>query len=431
MNKNKHLSSNDRSIIQQGLTEGNSFKWIAREVAKNPSTISKEVRRRLQFNKTGCYGRTFNDCLFRHTCEEKYLCDSVSCYRHCKFCKAHPCSKTCLKYKQEICRDLLKPPYVCNGCESRNKCTLEKRYYTASEAQKEYEKVRSEARQGIQLTELEAVRLDGIISPLIKKGQSLHHICVNHADEIMFHKRTLYNYVDQGIFSARNIDMPRVVRMGKRKPKKNPYKVDRKCREGRTYVDYQRYMSENPGVPTVEMDSVEGKKGGKVLLTLHFVVPQLMLAFLRDANTSQSVIDVFNDLDQALQPEAFKQLFQVILGDNGTEFSNPNAIENDLDGNPRASVFYCDPSSPYQKGAIENNHSILRRIIPKGKSLDGFTQQDITKCMNHVNSYTRKNLGDKTPYEVFSAFYGENLLKKMNIELIHPDEVTLHPSLLK
>jgi IS30 family transposase len=176
---------------------------------------------------------------------------------------------------------------------------------------------------------------------------------------------------------------------------------------------------------------VEGKKGGKVLLTLHFVVPQLMLGFLRDANTSQSVIDVFNELYQALQPEAFKRLFQVILGDNGTEFSNPNAIENDLDGNPRASVFYCDPSAPYQKGAIENNHSILRRIIPKGKSLDGFTQQDITKCMNHVNSYTRMNLGDKTPYQVFSTLYGEDLLKKMNIELIQPDEVTLHPSLLK
>ena len=156
-----------------------------------------------------------------------------------------------------------------------------------------------------------------------------------------------------------------------------------------------------------------------------------MLGFLREANTSQSVIDVFNDLYDALKPEAFKQLFQVILGDNGPEFSNPHAIEHDLEGIPRGCLFYCDPYAPYQKGAIENNHSILRRIIPKGKSLDQFTQEDITTCMNHVNSYTRKNLGDKTPYEIFSALYGENLLKKMNVELIAPDEVTLHPSLLK
>ena len=431
MKKYKHLTSNDRSIIQQGLTERKSFKWIAREINKDPSTISKEVRNHLQFNQTGCYGRTFNDCFFRHSCEEQYLCGNIRCHRHCKFCKTHPCSKRCSEYKQEICNKLSKPPYVCNGCKMRNKCTLEKRYYTASEAQKEYEKVRSESRQGIQLTELEALRLDTIISPLIKKGQSLHHIFANHADEIMFHKRSLYNYVGMGIFSARNIDMPRVVRMGKRKPKKDRYKVDRKCREGRTYDDYLRYLADNPGLPVVEMDTVEGRKGGKVLLTLHFVVPQLMLGFLREANTSQSVIDVFNDLYDALKPEAFKQLFQVILGDNGPEFSNPHAIEHDLEGIPRGCLFYCDPYAPYQKGAIENNHSILRRIIPKGKSLDQFTQEDIATCMNHVNSYTRKNLGDKTPYEIFSALYGENLLKKMNVELIAPDEVTLHPSLLK
>ena len=193
MKKYKHLTSNDRSIIQQGLTERKSFKWIAREINKDPSTISKEVRNHLQFNQTGCYGRTFNDCFFRHSCEEQYLCGNIRCHRHCKFCKTHPCSKRCSEYKQEICNKLSKPPYVCNGCKSRNKCTLEKRYYTASEAQKEYEKVRSESRQGIQLTELEALRLDNIISPLIKKGQSLHHIFANHADEIMFHKRSLYN----------------------------------------------------------------------------------------------------------------------------------------------------------------------------------------------------------------------------------------------
>ncbi len=430
MNKNKHLTSNERSIIQQGLTEGNSFKWIAREVSKDPSTISKEIRNHLQFEKKGCYGRTFNDCSNRLKCKVQYLCDNDHCYRSCKFCKAHPCSKSCPDYQKEICIKLAIPPYVCNGCEIRNSCTLEKRTYKASESQKEYEAVRTESRQGLQITELEVLTLDNLISPLLRKGQSLHHICVNHADEIMYHKRTLYNYVDKRVFSARNIDMPRVVRMGKRKPKKDPYKVDRKCRIGRTYKDYLAFMSDNPGLSLVEIDSVEGKKGGKVLLTLHFVVPQLMLAFIRDANTSKSVIDAIDDLNHSLQPEAFKRLFQVILGDNGTEFSNPNAIETDNQGNPRTTLFYCDPSAPYQKGAIENNHSILRRIIPKGTSLDGFTQNDVTIWTNHVNSYARANLGDKTPYAVFTTLFGEGLLKKMNVTLIPHDEVTLHSSLL-
>ncbi|HQA59300.1 MAG TPA: IS30 family transposase, partial [Acetivibrio sp.] len=121
----------------------------------------------------------------------------------------------------------------------------------------------------------------------------------------------------------------------------------------------------------------------------------------------------------------------VLLCDNGSEFTNPSAIEYDSQGQLRTRIFYCDPQAPYQKGAAENNHTLVRRIIPKGTSLDGFTQQDITLMMNHVNSYGRLNLGDKTPYWVFASLYGEEILRRMNVELIPPDNVTLHPSLLK
>jgi IS30 family transposase len=250
-------------------------------------------------------------------------------------------------------------------------------------------------------------------------------------DEIMVDELTLCNYVDMGLFRARNIDMPRVVRMGKRKKKKVQFKVDKKCRIVRTYQDFLKFMEEHPGVPVVEMDSLEGRVGGKVLLTLHFTVPQLMLAFIRDANTSQSVIDIFNRLYRELQPAVFCELFQVLLGDNGSEFSNPNSIEFDAEGMRRAWVFYCDPQAPYQKGAAENNHTLIRRIIPKGTSLDGFTQEDITLMMNHINSYRRPNLGNKSPCDIFTSLYGEDVLKKMGVESIPPDEVTLHPSLLK
>jgi len=308
---------------------------------------------------------------------------------------------------------------------------LEKRIYSASHAQREYEAIRSESRQGIQLTEEEALRLDSLISPLLMKGQSLHNICVNHEDEIMLNERSLYNYVDAGVFTAKNLDMPRVVRMGKRKKKKTHFRVDKKCRIGRSYRDFLEFIAHNPGLPIVEMDSLEGSASGKVLLTLHFTIPQLMLAFLRDANTSQSVIDVFNRLYLELEPDIFCGLFQVLLGDNGSEFSNPSAIETAPHGSRRTRVFFCDPQAPYQKGAAENNHTLIRRIIPKGTSLDRFTQEDITLMMNHINSYGRPNLGDKTPYEVFASLYGENILRRMGVEPIPPDKVTLRPSLLK
>ncbi len=431
MNKNRHLTQAERIIIEGRLLEKESFKGIGRELGKDPTTVAKEVRNHIQFRRTGCYGKPFNDCLIRKDCTVQHLCGSRKCRRRCGCCNAHPCSSVCTDYLQEICSRLSKPPYVCNGCGRRTSCTLEKRIYSAAHAQKEYETVRSESRQGIQLTEDEALRLDSLISPLLLKGQSLHHICISHADEIMVDERSLYNYVGSGIFTARNLDMPRTVRMGKRRKKNDRFKVDRKCRIGRNYQDFLAFMKMNPGLPIVEMDSVEGKKGGKVLLTLHFTVPQLMLAFIRDANTSHSVTDIFNQLYLDLQPTTFRRLFQVLLGDNGSEFSNPYAIENDPQGDRRARVFYCDPQASYQKGAAENNHTLIRRIITKGTSLDRFTQEDITLMMNHINSYGRANLGDKTPYEIFSSLYGADLLKKMSAELIPPDKVILRPSLLK
>lgn len=431
MNKNRHLLQEERSIIEQRLIEKESFNSIGRELGKDPTTIAKEVRNHIQFRNTGCYGRPFNNCLNRKDCSVRYLCGNRQCRRYCNFCSAHPCSSLCSDYHQEICIRLSKPPYVCNGCEYRRSCTLEKRIYSASHAQREYEAIRSESRQGIQLTEEEALRLDSLISPLLMKGQSLHNICVNHEDEIMLNERSLYNYVDAGVFTAKNLDMPRVVRMGKRKKKKTHFRVDKKCRIGRSYRDFLEFIAHNPGLPIVEMDSLEGSASGKVLLTLHFTIPQLMLAFLRDANTSQSVIDVFNRLYLELEPDIFCGLFQVLLGDNGSEFSNPSAIETAPHGSRRTRVFFCDPQAPYQKGAAENNHTLIRRIIPKGTSLDRFTQEDITLMMNHINSYGRPNLGDKTPYEVFASLYGENILRRMGVEPIPPDKVTLRPSLLK
>lgn len=431
MNKNKHLTLSERVMIEQHLHNRMSFRGIGKELSKDPTTIAKEIKNHIYFKRTGSYGRPFNDCIHRHSCTSSDLCGKPGCRdRMCKFCASTSCTTCCVAYQKEVCQHLSKIPYVCNGCSVRRNCTLEKRLYIASDAQKEYETVRSESRQGIQLVETDAQRLDTIISPLLKKGQSLHNICTNHKDEIMFDERSLYNYVDYGIFSAKNIDMPRRVRMSRRKPKKI-YKVDKTCRIGRTYNDFLSFMQNHPCLPIVEIDSVEGIKGGKVLLTLHFTIPQLMLAFIRDANTSQSVIDIIDQLYFELRPDIFCDLFKVLLGDNGSEFTNPSAIEFDKQGNRRTNVFYCDPSAPFQKGAAENNHTLIRRIIPKGKPLDIYTQGDINIMMSHINSYGRKNLGNKTPYEVFSSLYGEDILRKMGITFIQHDEVTLHPSLLK
>jgi IS30 family transposase len=246
----------------------------------------------------------------------------------------------------------------------------------------------------------------------------------------MYSEKTIYNYVGYNIFSARNIDLPRKVRYRPRRVK-HCFKVDKACRIGRTHDDFLTYMAAHPDTPIVQIDSVEGEKGGKVLLTLHFVEAELMLAFLRDTNDSRSVIDIFDRFYIELGPDVFMELFPLLLGDNGSEFSNPKAIEFDSQGNRRTRIFYCDPSSPFQKGAAENNHELIRRIIPKGTSLDGYCQQDINLMMDHINSYGRKKLGDKSPYEAFTFIHGEELLNKLGCRLIPSKDIHLQPALLK
>ena len=223
--------------------------------------------------------------------------------------------------------------------------------------------------------------------------------------------------------------MPRKVRFRPRKGKKNQVKVDKSCRLGRTLADFQQFRLEHPDLPLVQLDSVVGVRGGAVLLTIHFVLPRLQLAFKRSANDSQSVIDIFERLYLELRPDRFCSLFKVCLADNGTEFSNPRAIEYDRQGNLRTHIFYCDPSSPYQKGSAERNHEFIRCFLPKGTDFSPYSQEDICLMMDHINSYSRESLGNKCPYDVFSFLYGQEILDLLGCHRVPPQDVTLNRSI--
>ncbi|MBT9133066.1 MAG: hypothetical protein DDT33_01597 [Firmicutes bacterium] len=178
------------------------------------------------------------------------------------------------------------------------------------------------------------------------------------------------------------------------------------------------------------MDTVEGRKGGKVLLTIFFTQADLMLIYLRDRNTSQSVIDVLNMLEQILGGETFRRLFPVILTDNGTEFSNPAAIETDSLGYQRTRLFYCDPASPHQKAELERSHEFIRMVLPKGSSLDHLIQDGVCLLACHINSLIRKKLNDRSPATAFSFFHGDKTLRDLGLTAVPPEEVTLTPALL-
>lgn len=430
MSKNKHLTLDERVFIQNALDEGKSFKEIGQVLGKDCSSISREIRNHIVFERKGGFNRAFNDCKFRYECDETHACATCeNARKSCKFCGR--CIKSCERYSKEPCPILEKPPYVCNGCNKKQMCTLEKRFYRATVSQKEYLLTLKESRAGVNITESELKQLDEIVSPLVANGHSIHHVCSNNVASIMISEKTLYNYIDAGLLKVRNLDMPRKVRLKPRKKGGLTMKVDKACRIGRTYDDFIAYSGQHPELPVTELDSVEGIRGGAVLLTIHFVRAKLQLAFLRKSNDSASVTRIFNELLMTLGIYDYKKILPLLLADNGSEFSDPTAIEFEHESERISRLFYCDPSAPGQKGHCENNHEFIRRIIPKGKDLGQYTQAQINLTMNHINSYGRPELSNKSPYEMFAFLYGEDILHKLGVIQIPKNQIILTPKLLQ
>lgn len=425
------LTITERRAIEQGLNTDMSIRLIATSLGRSTSTISREIMRNAVHRKTGGTWEEFNDCANRDDCDKSDICYKLECHK--PFCIGCPfCFHVCDVYIKEKCRLPELPPYVCNGCKKRRGCTLEKVLYKAGVAQKSADSVLRDSRSGIDITEEERKRLDGIVSPLIKQGQSPYHIVTNNRDALMISEKTLYTYIAAGMFTATSTDLRCKVKMKPRRTKPI-LRIDRACMKDRTREDFLKYMDENPDTAIVEMDTVEGKKGKgeKVLLTIHFPPAEFMLAFLRDANTAKSVSEIFCWLRKILGHEDFSRIFQIISVDRGSEFTDPIAIEQDEKGRIWTKLFYCDPNSSFQKPYIENNHRMIRMVSPKGVSLNHLTQEKAILMMSHINSYARKALGDRTPIDVFADMYGREVIKKLGISKIPPNAIILKPSLIK
>ena len=431
---NKHLTLSDRILIEKCLNEDMSFKEIARYLDKDPTTISREVKRRYTVSKSVNY-RAVNHCDLKQACKESGICSGNKCgTKRCKNCNR--CNTCCSKFVPDSCyKRLRRAPYVCNGCCKKVGCHQTKRYYRAVDAEKAYRNTLTDCRKGINLTIDELNKIDEIVSPSLKKGQPLYHIYENNSEDIPCTVRTLYNLVNNGAISSGRMDLRRAIKCKPRKKKSDcTDKIERKYRNGRTKEDLSIYLTENIELAPqiVQMDTVVGSKGSSnSLLTFYFMRGNLQLAFLIEEHTSQAVCEVFDYLELTLTPQGFKELFPIIVTDNGSEFSNPEYLEKAADGSKKTRIFYCDPYSSWQKGSCEKNHEFIRYIIPKGTSMDKYYQKHINKMMSHINSTCRESLGGKCPYDIALTYMSADTLKSLGIKKIPPSEVNLTPSLLK
>lgn len=433
--KGQHLTWEDRQEIQMGLKNHLSFAAIADVIGCSPDTISKEIRKHRYFKErkkvAGNYNR-INDCKHRGKCKKRNLCNKKRGY-HCRIqCKkCYKCMELCDAYIPEVCPIETKAPYVCNNCEKSGTCRFNKYLYNANYAHKEYLETLSESRKGIDMTKAELVELDELISPLIKKGQPIAHIYETHKKEIPCSMRTVYSYIDKCYLTARNIDMHRSVRYRKRRHNTEQPKVSSRKKIGHKYKNYLKYMEESSNKRVVQMDTVEGVKGGKLLQTLLWPENNLMLAFLIDSKEMKNTVETFDWMEEQLGIEKFREMFPVVLTDNGSEFADPELFERSKSGEKRTKLYYCEARHSEQKGELEKNHEYIRYVLPKKTSFDDLTQEKVMLLVNHINNTARPKLQGLTPMKKALLSFDKNALEKLGLEIIQPDEISLSPELIK
>ena len=410
-----HLSYEERKNIEDGLNENKSINQIAKELHRNHSTILREIDRNKIISTPANWNNYSIPFKNRNKCNKNFCSQTLSCY------------------EKDSCSKLLVSPYVCNGCKSRSGCRKERYTYYARKVNDSYKELISSCRSGINLTEEEIFNINNVITPLVKKGQTTNHLYINHSDVLNFSKTSFYNYINSGVFEFGPLDFPRIVRHKKRKNKKRRTRQEKEILIGRKYDDFMEYISKNPDLNIVEMDTVEGlKTDSKCILTLFWRKSNFMLMFLLQNQTTEEVTNVFEYLQQTILEEEYKKLFQVILTDNGHEFYDVSNIEcHHKTGEFLSKVFYCDPGASWQKGGIEKNHEFIRYVLPKKTTFKNLTQNDCNIIANHINSLCRDSLNYNYPFKAMLFTCNEKTLNTLNMYYIEPDEVQLNKNLLK
>ena len=280
--KGKQLTLSQRIKIEEMLNQRHRKFEIANELDKSQSTIAREISKHRKLKPA-------NPLKQENMFNCKYFINWKKCTGKCKiFC---PIS----------CKDRDRNIGVCNNCNSLKSCKLDKYFYIAQDAQKQYEYTLKDSRQGVNLNTSELIELAHIICPLIKKGQSIYTILNNHP-EIKLCEKTIYNYIEMGLFKDWDVTNFTLKRKVKRKVSKNKLKKRKEPADysGRTYTDYLEYKIQNPNVPTTEMDTVYNQQSGPYIQTFIFENTSFMIGILHAKKTADSMANTLNKFQDKL-----------------------------------------------------------------------------------------------------------------------------------
>lgn len=419
-NKNLHLTVQERIIIEKGIENGSTKAAIALTIGKDKSTVGKEIKKHRELVHKSSYKI---NCANMKNCSHNHVCDN------------------CADFKPFTCNRRDRSPGACNGCSKYTHCRYDKYRYKADFSHKKYREDLVDSRTGINMPYEECKAMADIIVPLIKAGHSPYHIVTNHP-ELNISEKTLYNYIENGIFrefGLLDIDLRIKTKRKITKKASNKYKKreDKKYLNGRTYDDFINYTAENKNLSVVEMDTVYNNGStGPFMQTFKFLDYSFMFIVYQEEKTAKSMVEGVDLLEKILEEDLFSEEVAIIKTDRGSEFCDAEGFEKEENESRRTRIFYCDPMASGQKGSLENNHKEIRYICPKEndlKDLELNSQEKANLIVSHINSQSKEHLKGKSPLEVMEfmnpALYQK--FKDFGIERINKDNIVLKPYLLK
>ena len=419
-NKNLHLTVQERIIIEKGIENGSTKAAIALTIGKDKSTVGKEIKKHRELVHKSSYKI---NCANMKNCSHNHVCDN------------------CADFKPFTCNRRDRSPGACNGCSKYTYCRYDKYRYKADFSHKKYREDLVDSRTGINMSYEECKAMADIIVPLIKAGHSPYHILTNHP-ELNISEKTLYNYIENGIFrefGLLDIDLRIKTKRKITKKASNKYKKreDKKYLNGRTYDDFINYTAENKNLSVVEMDTVYNNGStGPFMQTFKFLDYSFMFIVYQEEKTAKSMVEGVDLLEKILGEDLFSEEVAIIKTDRGSEFCDAEGFEKEENESRRTRIFYCDPMASGQKGSLENNHKEIRYICPKENDLKDLglnSQEKANLIVSHINSQSKEHLKGKSPLEVMEfmnpALYQK--FKDFGIERINKDNIVLKPYLLK
>lgn len=419
-NKNLHLTVQERIIIEKGIVNGSTKAAIALTIGKDKSTVGKEIKKHRELVHKSSYKI---NCANMKNCSHNHVCDN------------------CADFKPFTCNRRDRSPGACNGCSKYTYCRYDKYRYKADFSHKKYREDLVDSRTGINMSYEECKAMADIIVPLIKAGHSPYQIVTNHP-ELNISEKTLYNYIENGIFrefGLLDIDLRIKTKRKITKKASNKYKKreDKKYLNGRTYDDFINYTAENKNLSVVEMDTVYNNGStGPFMQTFKFLDYSFMFIVYQEEKTAKSMVEGVDLLEKILGEDLFSEEVAIIKTDRGSEFCDAEGFEKEENESRRTRIFYCDPMASGQKGSLENNHKEIRYICPKENDLKDLglnSQEKANLIVSHINSQSKEHLKGKSPLEVMEfmnpALYQK--FKDFGIERINKDNIVLKPYLLK